>query len=274
MIADSLPLRGFLAGLWSHTIFSALVGGGDRVLPGAPGAVHDQPPGRGGDRLRAERGCCDFSLELAAARRRHPGAGPGGVLLGLLIKGIPALVLVLSLARLARTREARFYLAQLGADHDPHVATPLEVGTWPTRTPGREPATTPSGSPDQGERAVGALQRAQCRYAVEAARMRTIHGYVDPRTDPVLQHSRQAVLDARERTTALGIKEALPGTRKRSKALWWALLTVFATLAVFSAIRALGGSEVLATSSTRTWKGAQRPVRREQRSGAVAPAGR
>jgi hypothetical protein len=41
---------------------------------------------------------------------------------------------------------------------------------------------------------------------------------------------------------ALGIEEALPGSHKRGKALWWALLTVFVTLLVFSAIRALGGS--------------------------------
>jgi len=123
------------------------------------------------------------------------------------------------------------------------VATQEEVSTLAdphSRARARHHAKRIAGA--KGERAVRALQRAQCRYAVELARLRTIHGTVDPRMDPVLIHSRQGVLDARDRMAALGIAEALPGTHKVGKALWWALLAVVVVLVVFSALRALGGS--------------------------------
>jgi len=234
-------LRGFLAGLWSHTIFSALVGGGIAYF-----LVHQERStlnrlagamvGFGGAWLL-------HFLWNSPLLADGVGGGASGLLLGLFVKGMPALILVLSLARLARTREARFYLAQLGAIHEPQIATPEEVGTLGdphTRARARRHAKRIAGV--KGERAVRALQRAQCRYAVELARLRTIHGTLDPRTDPVLRHRRRAVLDARYRMAVLGLPEALPGTHKRGHALWWALLAVFVVLLVFSALRALGGS--------------------------------
>ena len=67
-------------------------------------------------------------------------------------------------------------------------------------------------------------------------------GQVLARMDPVLIHSRQMVLDARDRMATLGIHEALPGAHQRSHARWWAVLAFLVALLVFAALRALGGS--------------------------------
>jgi RsiW-degrading membrane proteinase PrsW (M82 family) len=252
-VISTVFLRGFLAGLWSHTIFSALVGGGIAYF-----LVYRE-------RTMVNR-LAGVAVGFSGAWLLHflwnsplladgVDGGTGGVLLGLLLKGIPALALVLSLARLARGREARFYLAQLGALQDPHVASAREVGTLAdprTRVRARHHAKRIAGR--KGERAVRALQKAQCRYAVELARVvvgdrvrelprvpSAQTATVDPHTDPVLAHSRQAVLDARRRVTALGIGEALAGSRKSSKFFWWLAAAMIVTLILFAVIRALGG---------------------------------
>lgn len=240
-VVATVFLRGFLAGLWSHTIFSALVGGGIAYF-----LVHREKSMTG----RLAGAVVGFGgawvlhfLWNSPLLADGIGGGSGGILFGLAIKGIPAFILVLSLARLARTREARFYLGQLGARHDPLVATQGEVSALAgphTRTQARRNAKRIAGA--KGERAVRALQRAQCRHAVELARLRTIRGTVDPRTDPVLVRSRQRVLIARDRMTTLGIAEALPGAHSRNRGLWWAVLAFLVALLVFAALRALGGS--------------------------------
>jgi hypothetical protein len=84
------------------------------------------------------------------------------------------------------------------------------------------------------------LQRAQCRYAVELARARAAHGA--PGADPVVTGARRSVLEARHRLAQLGIDQALPGTHKHRRWLWWALAAVLVVLLLMSAFRALGGS--------------------------------
>ncbi|NUT17610.1 MAG: PrsW family intramembrane metalloprotease [Hamadaea sp.] len=237
-VISTVFLRGFLAGLWSHTIFSALVGGGiayflvhpeRSLLNRLAGAL----VGFGGAWLL-------HFLWNSPLLADGVGGGAGGILLGLLIKGIPALVLVLSLAWLARSREARFYLAELGAVGDPHIATEGEVGTLAEahlRARARHQAKKVAGG--KGERAVRTLQRAQCRYAVELARARTAHGA--PHADPVVAKARESVLEARHKLAQLGIDEALPGTHKHRRWLWWMLAAVLVVLLLMSAFRALGG---------------------------------
>jgi len=156
---------------------------------------------------------------------------------------------VLSLAWLARGREARFYLAELGAVGDPQIASVGEVATLAEahlRARARHHAKQVAGG--KGERAVRVLQRAQCRYAVELARARTVHGEPDAfplgaktAADPVVAKARQAVLESRQRLALLGIEEALPGTHKHRRWLWWVLAAVLVVLLLMSAFRALGG---------------------------------
>ncbi|WP_084557158.1 PrsW family intramembrane metalloprotease [Hamadaea tsunoensis] len=240
-VVSTVFLRGFIAGLWSHTIFSALVGGGIAYF-----LVHRERStvNRLGGALLGFAGAWLLHfLWNSPLLADGIGGGAGGVLLGLLIKGLPALVLVLSLAWLARKREATFYLAQLGAVHDPQVATAEEVATLADgrlRHRAREHAKKLVGS--KGARAVRALQRAQCRYAVELSRVRDAVGLAGTGRDPVLDHQREAVLTARGRLAALGIQEALPGAHRKRRWLWWLALLLFASLLLFSAARALGGS--------------------------------
>src|SRR6202000_960317 len=101
-------LRGFLGGLWSHTLFSALAGSGI-----AYAALHHGSPlwKRAGVAGAALAGAwlfhlCWHSPLLAAGL----GYGGPGVLPALLIKGIPALLLVTLLIREVRHREAGYYL--------------------------------------------------------------------------------------------------------------------------------------------------------------------
>ncbi len=113
-------LRGFLAGLWSHTLFSALAGAGVAYFV-----------------VRRNR---SLSRRLAVACRlgamtvfhfiwNSPlladgfGYGGWGVLLALLVKGIPALLMICFLVRSARGQEADFYLGELAALADPTIAT-------------------------------------------------------------------------------------------------------------------------------------------------------
>jgi len=245
-VISTVFLRGFLAGPWSHTIFSALVGGGIAYF-----LVHRE-------RSTLNR-LAGAAVGFGGAWLLHflwnsplladgIGGGAGGILLGLLIKGIPALLLVLSLAWLARAREARFYLAELGAVADPQIATAAEVGTLADprmRLRARHHGKKVAGG--KGRRAVRALQRAQCRYAVELSRARALAGgpgapmTVDVRADPVVGRARSAVLEARNRLAGLGVEEALPGPHKHRRRLWWPLAAVVAILLLMSAFHALGG---------------------------------
>jgi protease PrsW len=236
----TLFLRGFLAGLWSHTIFSALVGGGIAYF-----LVHQN--------FSMINRLVGAALGFGGAWLLHflwnsplladgVGGGAGGILLGLLIKGIPALILVLSLAWLARAREARFYLAELGMVGDPQIATVREVATLAEphlRARARHHGRKVAGG--KGERAVRSLQRAQCRYAVELARARTVHGKAADAADPVVSKARGNVLESRARLALLGVDEALPGVHRHRRWLWWVPAAVLVVLLLMAAFHALGG---------------------------------
>ena len=111
MIATFL-LRGFLSGVWSHTLFGALAGAGigylvvrrDRTL---------RHPARRGDAGRARRLGLARAVELAAASRDGLGNGALALLAVLLLKGLPPLLLILLLVRPAHDREADYYVGQL-----------------------------------------------------------------------------------------------------------------------------------------------------------------
>jgi RsiW-degrading membrane proteinase PrsW (M82 family) len=166
-VIGTFLLRGFLGGLWSHTLFSALAGAGV-----AYAALR-----------RDRRGWQRIAVALAALAGawlfhfgwNSPlladgfGYGAPGVLAALLLKGIPALLLIALLIRDAGRREAAYYLDKLVGD--PRVATPSELVALKaarTRSAARRYAGKRLGRP--GRRAVRRLQRAQAMLALEVSR--------------------------------------------------------------------------------------------------------
>jgi RsiW-degrading membrane proteinase PrsW (M82 family) len=225
--------RGFLAGLWSHTLFSALAGAGMAYVV----VRTDRPLWT---RLLVAAGA------LAGAWLCHfvwnspvlpDDVGYVGVFAGLLLKGIPPLLLVLWVVRCARAREADHYAAHLGALGDPAVATEGELRALRSgrlRAAARRYAYSRAGL--RGRAAVRGLQRAQARLAVELSRAGLGHA--------AAAYRYREVLLARQRLWALGHPDALaPAQRGRA---WRQRLAgpgtaVLVLVAVALAIRALVG---------------------------------
>ncbi|HWH00683.1 MAG TPA: PrsW family intramembrane metalloprotease [Pilimelia sp.] len=241
-------LRGFLAGPWSHTLFSALAGAGVGYLVVR---TDRSAPSRVGTAALALAGAwlCHF-LWNSPLLGDGLGYGGLGVLAGLLAKGVPPLLMILWLVRVARAREADFYLGQLAALGDPRVVTDAELavlGRAGLRAEARRYAHGRSGL--RGGRAVRRLQRAQARLAVALSRV------VPPGTDP--RQLRAAVrsdadagrwyreaLAQRARLLRLRHPEALAPHQRRTTTRRWATggLVTVAVFVVWLAIRALGGA--------------------------------
>lgn len=191
-------VRGFLAGLWSHTLFGALTGFGVGYL-----VVRADRPLR--------RRLTIAILALVGAWLCHfvwnsplltVEVGDNGyALIGvLLLKGIPPLLTILLLVRSARHREADYYTQQLADLGDPDVATPRELyvlSMGHLRANARRYGYARAGI--AGRHAVRRLQRAQARLAVELSRDDA----------PAAAHWRAEVLRQRGRLRALGHPEAV-----------------------------------------------------------------
>jgi protease PrsW len=215
-------LRGFLAGLWSHTLFSALAGAGVGYF-----VVHRH------NRSRPLRLAALFG-GIAGAWVFHfvwnspllaEGFGYGGigVLAALLVKGAPALILIALFVRAASGAEADFYLGTLLALGDPRIITSREVTTLRSgrrRVAARKFAYARAGS--AGRRTVREIQRAQARLAVDLSRGGQ-HAYA----------LRLAVLVQRRRLAALAHPEAaVPQGGRRD----WTGIVVAIVLGVFLAV--------------------------------------
>jgi RsiW-degrading membrane proteinase PrsW (M82 family) len=205
----TLLLRGFLGGLWSHTLFTALTGAGVAYLV----VRTDLRPAV---RYATAAGC--FLAGWAAhfvwnSPLLADGLGFGalGVLIGLLVKGVPALLVAVALIRAAERREATYFAGVLAGLGDPRVATPREIValTSPSRRVGaRRSARIRLGA--GGARAVRRLQRAQARLAVALSR--------DRRSEAARRW--REVLLRRHELLALGVSEAVaPMPRRRHFAL-------------------------------------------------------
>jgi protease PrsW len=220
-------LRGFLGGLWSHTLFSALAGSGV-----AYAVLH---PGRRG------AGLC--AVSLAGAWGFHAlwnsplladgfGYGTPGVLAALLLKGVPALAVIALLIRSAGRLEAGYYLRRLVGE--PEVATVRELSalaTGGTRLAARRLAFARGGR--RLGYAVKRLQRAQARLALELSR-----------DTPRATEQRAEVLAIRRWLEAHGHPDAYAaGTAATTGWLWagGAVAAGVLALLVATAIRALGG---------------------------------
>jgi RsiW-degrading membrane proteinase PrsW (M82 family) len=231
-VVATFLLRGFLAGLWSHTLFTALAGAGIGYL-----VVRTDRP------VRERFGVA--VLAVAGAWACHVlwnspllgdgfGAGGLGLFAGLLVKGGPPLLMILLLIRVARHHEADYYTAHLAALGDPRVATAAErrvLGQGHLRASARRYARARAGA--QGRQAVRRLQRAQARLALARSRGEPADGW------------RAAALAARARLVALGHPEAVAGSGGRG-GLWRGGIAlasgVLVLIAVWVGIRAIGAA--------------------------------
>lgn len=209
-VVATFLVRGFLGGLWSHTLFTALVGAG----VGYAVVRTDRPLRiRVGVAVLAYLGAWTLHFVWNSPLLRDGfGIGVGGLIAGLLIKGIPGFVAVLLMLRVARRHEAGYYLGRLNGI-EPVLVDPDEMDALVTargRSAARKRAAAKAGL--RADRTVRRLQRAQAKLAVEISRS----GYPsyweaarnpNPRT-PALERCVREILLARQRLVALGIPVA------------------------------------------------------------------
>ena len=125
-VVATFLLRGFLAGIWSHTLFGALAGAGIGYLV----VRHDRPRRiRIGVAALGVTGAwaSPHAVELAAARATGSATGAVALLAVLLLKGLPPLLLILLLVRRAHDREADYYAGHLATLRDPELITAAEL---------------------------------------------------------------------------------------------------------------------------------------------------
>ena len=229
-------LRGFLGGLWSHTLFTALSGAGVAYLL----VRRDRSP-----RARITVAAALFVVAwgfhfLWNSPLLGDGSGYGivGLIGVLLLKGIPALLVGVVLIVAAEQREADYYAAMLAALADPRMAAPDEIRVLISpmrRFAARRRARLRLGR--AGGRAVRRLQRSQARLAVAVAR--------DPAAE--VTRRRRDVMTRRHELLALSLAGTGP---TRRAALLTGVATVIGELLVVAAlvlgvglaIRAFGGT--------------------------------
>jgi RsiW-degrading membrane proteinase PrsW (M82 family) len=228
-------LRGFLSGIWSHTLFGALAGAGIGYLV----VRRDQSLGnRIGVAVLAVFGAW-ASHVLWNSPLLSDGLGNGalGLLAVLLLKGLPPLLLILWLVRRAHDREADYYVGQLATLGDAELITEAELavlGSGARRAAARRYAESKAGRPARA--AVRRLQRAQARLAVELSRAsaEVSDGSTGSRCDEI--RAERAVL------IALGHPEAVAGPRSWRHTASTIGTTAVAIAVLWVALSALGGS--------------------------------
>ncbi|MBL7260674.1 PrsW family intramembrane metalloprotease [Actinoplanes sp. LDG1-01] len=218
-------LRGFLAGIWSHTLFGALAGAGIGylVVSRERGRAH-----RAGVAALAVLGAWAFHV-LWNSPLLIDGLGNGALaLLGvLLIKGLPPLLLILLLVRHFQDREADYYVERLARLDDPSLITPGELAVLGSSSRRAAARRLPGAAT-----AVRRLQRAQARLAVELSR-------ADAES---IATAEAAVRDQREALRRLGHAEAVAGPvswRHRASTI---ATTAVAIAVLWVALSALGGA--------------------------------
>jgi protease PrsW len=228
--------RGFLAGPWSHTVFTALAGAG---VGYAVVRVDRSRAARLGFALMCLAGAwlCHFAWNSPLLSGGF-GLGMPGQIAALLIKGGPVLVMALLLARAARAREGDYYANVLSTLTDPRVVTPGELRTICSpagRAAFRRAAEARAGT--AGERAARRLQEAQARLAVELSRGPADDGGL---TATAADRQRE-VLRVRHELVALGLRRPASGWTRAGGSVTWLIGSGIAVLA------ALGLSLLLRT---------------------------
>jgi RsiW-degrading membrane proteinase PrsW (M82 family) len=230
-------LRGFLGGLWSHTLFTALAGAGIAFVV----VRRDRPVGVRVAVVAGAFGAAAGFHFLWNSPLLADGIGYGmlGVLAALFLKGIPALVVCLALVRAADRREGDYYAAMLAGLGDHRMATPPEIQALTSlraRAAARRVARARLGA--AGARAMRRLQKAQERLAVALSR--------DPGAE--LVNRRREVLIRRHQLLALSVAASFAPPRPHTilaapaTAAVGALVVAVGVVGLTLAIRALGGS--------------------------------
>ncbi|BCJ43771.1 hypothetical protein GCM10010168_39200 [Actinoplanes ianthinogenes] len=229
-VITTFLIRGFLAGVWSHTLFGALAGAGIGYLVVATD--------RGWPRRITMAGLALFGAWASHVLWNSPlfrdglGNGPVALLAVLVLKGLPPLLLILWLVRRAHDREAEFYVAGLARLDDPEVITEGELralGSGSRRAAARRHAADRAGH--KARATVRRLQRAQARLAVELSRAPELAG----------QH-RSEVRAHRAVLVELGHPEAVEGVRSWRHTASTVGTAVVAIAVLWVALSALGGA--------------------------------
>ena len=227
-------LRGFLSGIWSHTLFGALAGAGIGYL-----VLHrDRSPAhRIGVALLAVLGAwASHVLWNSPLFSDGLGNGPLGLIAVLLLKGLPPLLLILLLVRRAHDRETDYYVDLLATLGDPELITQGELealGSGARRASARRHAETLAGR--EAKATVRRIQRAQAQLAVELSRASA--------GDPPPDGSHGAEIRVqREILARLGHPEAVTGPRSWRHTASTIGTTGLAIAVLWVALSALGGS--------------------------------
>ena len=242
-VIDTFLLRGFLSGIWSHTLFGALAGAGVGYL-----VLHrDRSPAhRFGVAILAVLGAwASHVLWNSPLFSDGLGNGPLGLIAVLLLKGLPPLLLVLLLVRRAHDREADYYVDQLATLRDPELITQGELAALASgarRAAARRHAEAQAGQ--KAQTAVRRIQRAQAQLAVELSRASAHAQDCDPpgaRPGPPGSYAAD-IRAQREILTRLGHPEAVTGPRSWRHTASTIGTTVLAVAVLWVALSALGGS--------------------------------
>jgi RsiW-degrading membrane proteinase PrsW (M82 family) len=234
-VITTFLVRGFLSGVWSHTLFGALAGAGIGYL-----VVRRDRSARSriGVAILAVLGAwASHVLWNSPLFADGLGNGPLGLLAVLLLKGLPPLLLILLLVRHAHDREADYYVGKLAALSDAELITQDELavlGSGSRRAAARRHAAECAGR--QAGAAVRRLQRAQARLAVELSRScgEAADDSIASRCDQI--RAERAVL------VRLGHPEAVAGPRSWRHTASTVGSTAVAIAVLWVALSALGGS--------------------------------
>ncbi|AGL13660.1 hypothetical protein L083_0150 [Actinoplanes sp. N902-109] len=230
-VITTFLLRGFLSGVWSHTLFGALAGAGIGYL-----VVRSERTLRtriGAAALAVFGAWASHLLWNSPLLRDGLGNGAVALLVVLVLKGLPPLILIWLLVRSAHDREADYYAVQLSSLTDPELITPAEVEVLKAgsrRASARSYARAKAGW--RARAAVRRLQHAQARLAVELSR-----------NTPDLTRWQHEVRQQRRILRRLGHPEAIaPGGRGPWRRTASAVFSTALAIAVLWAlISSLGG---------------------------------
>ena len=228
-VVATFLLRGFVSGVWSHTLFGALAGVGVGYLV----VRHD----RSRRRRSAAAALCVLGawafhlLWNSPLLRDGLGNGAFALLAVLVLKGLPPLLVTLWLVRRVHDREADYYVGRLARLSDPDLVTPGELAVLRSGA-GRSAARWHAGlsAGRRARSAVRRLQHAQARLAVELSR-----GAPTDRRCAEIRTLRAGLV-------ALGHPEGVPGSFSWRRIASTAGTTALAIAVVWAAVTALGGA--------------------------------